>query len=113
MNRLVRKAARACLIALSIFVVYFADYFVLYWLAGRGIVDSRPFRFVTGTIFSPIEWFASSSHPTTPYIRATAEWCYSQGSGGLIPWNELFAYWEAARTGKPIPPPRPLQVPDQ
>lgn len=104
---------RLMCIVVVLFVIYVSDYFALYWLAGRGIVEPRAFRFADNTIFWPIEWFASSSAPTTPYIRATAEWCYCQGSGKVIPWNALFDYWEGTRTGHPIPVPRPAPAPAQ
>lgn len=102
---------RVSLIALLLLVIYVSQYFTLYWFAGDGMIWVRPFHFIRGTIFAPIEWFASSSAPTSPYIRATAEWCYTQGNGKEIPWSELFDYWEGARTGKPIPQPQPRTAP--
>jgi hypothetical protein len=110
-KRLLRRTTRVVLISLAALMIYFSQYFTLYWLAGDGMLWPRPFHFVRTTIFYPIEWFASSSAPTSPYIRATAEWCYTHGNGKEVPWNELFDYWDGARKGHPIPRPQPRAAP--
>lgn len=106
-KRLARRIALTAMLAAGLFVLYLAHYLSCHWLAGHGVMNYRYLRFARDTIFWPIDWFASSSAPTTPYIRATAEWCQNDGAGKPIPWRELFAYHEAARTGNPIPPPQP------
>ena len=105
----IRRVRRFTLIAGGLLVLYFGHYLTLHWLIGRNAVHWRTSKFVSDTIFAPIDWFASSSLPTSPYIRATAEWCHAEGAGKQVSWSELFDHWEAARTRNPVSAPQPRQ----
>jgi hypothetical protein len=106
-----RKGARAIAIFVGLWMWWFTSYFSWHWLGGRSIVPNSLFHFGRQTIYSPIEWYNSSSTRSAAYIRATAEWSYAQGKGRPRPWRELVDFWLNSKSATPVKVPSTASAP--
>ena len=78
-RRIVRRAVMALVVAVLLISSYVSNWFLMFWLVGRGTITTGTSVDFQGTVFAPVVVYGQSDLPGSDWLMEGAQNAYARG----------------------------------